>query len=271
MGYTLRESSNEIQERIINTMEFSMGNSCWAEVDRNWECRELSAPFNRLYLVRSGSARLWGGGKEYEMRPGMAFLVPAGMPCSYSCPDRMKKLYFHFNCYRPDRYDLLWGCGQIGSWEVPEALVEKLVRCQSGVSFLDAVTVQQWILGVTADYLRERGLGRDSVISYSEAVADTIDYIRKHLSARLQVEELASRRFVSKTYLREKFRHETGIPLGRYIDEQLIMEAQRRLSQKEDTIGTISRDLGFSDQFYFSRRFTQLCGLSPQVYRKNIK
>ena len=54
-----------------------------------------------------------------------------------------------------------------------------------------------------------------------------------------------------------------------YIDEQLMLEAQRRLIHTKDTVGTISRDLGFCDQFYFSNRFTKLCGVSPRLYRQN--
>ena len=35
------------------------------------------------------------------------------------------------------------------------------------------------------------------------------------------------------------------------------------------SILTLSRRLGFSDQFYFSRRFKEIFGKSPREYRKN--
>ena len=98
-------------------------------------------------------------------------------------------------------------------------------------------------------------------------VLKTIDFINGHISAKLRIKELADRLFVSRTYLTERFRKETGVSLGKYIDDRLMQEAQLRLCRTEDSIYTISLDLGFSDQCYFSRRFKQLCGLTPQQYR----
>ena len=104
---------------------------------------------------------------------------------------------------------------------------------------------------------------------YSEVVVKAMDYIHKHLSARLRNEELAKHLYVSRTYLTDRFRKETGTSLGRYIDDQLMFEAQLRLCKTDSSIRTISKDLGFSDQFYFSRRFKELCGVTPLQYRKN--
>ena len=263
--------ANYGQKQLINSTDFLLSVSEFAQVDDIWHTQNLGVPFNRLYLITSGGAHLWAGGREYEMKPGMAYLLPAGLPCSYSCPEKLEQLCFHFNWFRPDRYDLLWGSSQIGCWPIPEDLSRELVRCQAGSSYLDAATIHQWILSIATVFMRETGMGQDSSVGYSELVADTIAYIRDNLSARLRLEDLANRTFASKTQLRMKFHRETGITLGRYIDEQLLMEAQRRLCQTEDTIGTISRELGFCDQFYFSRRFTQLCGVTPQVYRQNAR
>ena len=124
---------------------------------------------------------------------------------------------------------------------------------------------------MATSFLCESGLGRDSVSGYSRLVTDTIAYIRDNLSSQLRLDNLASISFVSKSQLRNKFRSETGITLGRYIDEQLILEAQRRLCQTEDAISKISFDLGFCDQFYFSNRFSRRCGIAPQVYRKRTR
>ena len=263
--------SSRILVQLLGSMEFSVHATAYACVDNSWKCREIGYPFNRLYLVKSGSALLYCGGKEYRIDPGMAYLLPAGLTCTYRCPDRMEMLYFHFNYTLPDRYDIFWGSSQIGCLPVPDGLWEQLDACVRREQFLDAMTIQQGILTIAVTFIRETGMGRAAAADYSEIVLDTIDYIRRHLSARLRIEQLAQRHFVSRTHLTETFRKETGITLGRYIDEQLMLEAQRRLIHTKDTIGTISRDLCFCDQFYFSNRFTQLCGLPPQVYRKNTK
>ena len=100
---------------------------------------------------------------------------------------------------------------------------------------------------------------------------ETIRYIQSNLSARLSVQMLAERLFVSKSFLSDKFRGEVGVPLGKYIDDQLMASAQWQLLRTDASIGEISNNLGFCDQFYFSRRFKQLCGETPLQYRKKIR
>ena len=62
---------------------------------------------------------------------------------------------------------------------------------------------------------------------------------------------------------------EAGMSPGKYIDNMIFLKAKQMLSDPALTIGQISQKLGFCDQFYFSRRFKQLCGTTPLKYRKN--
>ena len=64
------------------------------------------------------------------------------------------------------------------------------------------------------------------------------------------------------------FNKEVGVSMGRYIDDQLMSEAQRLLDQTYESVAGISQILGFSDPYYFSRRFKQLCGITPLRYRR---
>ena len=84
-------------------------------------------------------------------------------------------------------------------------------------------------------------------------------------------EQLARRLFVSRSFLTERFRRETGVTIGRYLDDQLMAAAQWQLLRTGRSIGEISESLGYCDQFYFARRFKQLCGESPLQYRKKIR
>ena len=259
------------QAQALGQMEFSLGVVAWAELGPAWRSRGLSAPFNRLYLVESGSGTIWTEGQTVKMEPGMAYLLPAGQPCSYDCGDFLNKLFIHFNLYKPDRYDVLWGSREIGCIPLAPGTVSQLRSCLEEGDLLGVLEIQQTVMSLLLRHLRGSGWECDLGDPYSPDVADTIGYIRKNLSARLKVTELARRRFVSRTHLTEAFRRETGITLGRYIDDQLILEAQRRLSQTDQPVGDISRELGFCDQFYFSRRFTQLSGMTPLQYRQSFR
>lgn len=252
-----------------NAITLEISDSGYAQVCSTWHAEETALPFTRIYIVEAGSAWIADRTQTLPMEPNRVYVIPAGAPCAYGCDSHMRKLFFHVNVYRPDRYDILWGSSQIGCFPLEPDLVQRLIHHYQGSSYLDAVIVQRELLGILSAYLDTFQAATENSPSYSDVVAQTIDYIHRNLSAKLRNEELAKRLFISRTYLTDRFRKETGTSLGRYIDDQLMFEAQLRLCKTDASIRTISKELGFSDQFYFSRRFKELCGMTPLQYRKN--
>lgn len=51
------------------------------------------------------------------------------------------------------------------------------------------------------------------------------------------------------------------------IDERIILEARRQLQYTQQSISEIAFDLGYSDQFHFSKTFKRMVTLAPQEYR----
>ena len=119
--------------------------------------------------------------------------------------------------------------------------------------------------------LPQFGLEGEKITTYSENIRKCIAYVHANLRADLRVSELAGLCFVSTRYLAELFVRELGVTPGRYIDDQLILEAQRRLSHSGESVAGISEALGFSDPFYFSRKFKNKCGITPLQYRKKTQ
>lgn len=267
----MNTGTNNSHMHILNETQFALGDSGYTNVGKKWVSSKLSTPFNRLYLVESGGADLYCDDAKIRMEPGMAYLLPAGLPCSYRCEGEMKKLYFHFNLYKPDHYDVLWGGREIGCIPMPEELYVRMCQHYGGSGFADALTLQEGVLYFLTEYLERYDLGLGIFSPYSPDVKDTIDYIHENLSQNLQIEQLAKRQFVSKSYLTAKFREETGVTLGQYIDEQQMIRAQQLLCLTNMSLETISKELGFCDQFYFSRRFKQFNGITPLQYRKKYR
>ena len=103
--------------------------------------------------------------------------------------------------------------------------------------------------------------------SYSINVERTIDYIQKHLSIQLNIPLLSKRLYISESTLTKQFKNEVGITISKYIDDLVFYKAQCMLVKSNKSISQISDELGFCDQFYFSRRFTMKFRESPQKYR----
>lgn len=80
---------------------------------------------------------------------------------------------------------------------------------------------------------------------------------------------IAQRSGISYSLFRKRFLTLTGKTPGQYRAEAIMRRACQRLSQDAASIGSIAADLGFHDQFHFSRRFRQVVGMSPRAFRQS--
>ena len=65
-------------------------------VDTNWNYDNVVSPFWRLYLVKSGEAKVFHHNKVFELKPGFLYLVPALTFSRYQCDTKMDQYYLHF-------------------------------------------------------------------------------------------------------------------------------------------------------------------------------
>jgi AraC family transcriptional regulator len=63
------------------------------------------------------------------------------------------------------------------------------------------------------------------------------------------------------------FKHALGIPPHRYVLQERIREAQRKLAVGRMSISELALNLGFSDQSHFSRAFRKVTGTTPKRYQ----
>ena len=58
--------------------------------------------------------------------------------------------------------------------------------------------------------------------------------------------------------------------MGEYINDTIMFEAGQLLLKTGLSVLAVSEKYGFSDQFYFSRRFKEKFGMSPLKYRQSV-
>lgn len=93
------------------------------------------------------------------------------------------------------------------------------------------------------------------------------DYIQLHLAEKITLESLAEQVNYSVNYLSRKFRRETGKNVMDYITECKVERAKEMLLSGEESIQSISEQLGFSTQSYFGAQFKKITGMSAGEYR----
>jgi AraC-like DNA-binding protein len=237
-------------------------------LDTEWNLQNLRASFTRVYFPLDGEGILRFGEETITIRPGNIYIVPSGLNFSGYCPKYLNKIYVHLTLRRPDGSDLLAGidrCLVLSCREEKIAEVESLYR---SADLRAVLRLKQLLYELLLDAI-ELSPPRDlSTTPHSPTTKAALQYIDEHLHAGLTIDELASALFVSKLGLQKGFREELGKPIGKYIDDCLMARAERDLLDSDLSIKEISDRLGFCDQFYFSRKFTQSHGMSPRKFRQ---
>ena len=93
-------------------------------------------------------------------------------------------------------------------------------------------------------------------------------YIQYHVDEDLRIDQLASRVYLSQTYLSYIFKKETGMTLSRYIRQCRMEKAKELLTTTDMKIVQVCEKVGFSNVSYFCQSFREYTGMSPEKYRK---
>lgn len=94
------------------------------------------------------------------------------------------------------------------------------------------------------------------------------EYVFKHLTEKITLNELATAVGYSKNYLTRLFKEKTGLTISSYIRQQKILEAKNQLASTNRSISKIAVDLGFVDQSHLTKVFNHYEKMTPQEYRK---
>ena len=93
-------------------------------------------------------------------------------------------------------------------------------------------------------------------------------YIREHYTEPLTLEQLSAQFHLNPSYLCTMFREKTGHTVVKYLNIQRVEAAKHHLLNPKYTLHEIAPLVGISNEFYFSRLFKQLEGISPSEFRR---
>lgn len=98
------------------------------------------------------------------------------------------------------------------------------------------------------------------------SVESTLTYMENHYKKPITVKQLAEQANVSIWQYSQLFRKITGKKPLHYLTELRLNHAKRLLLECKRPLREIARQVGFSDEYYFNRRFRQMTGVPPGQY-----
>ena len=100
-----------------------------------------------------------------------------------------------------------------------------------------------------------------------EHIYAVLEYVRKHYSQHITVEQMAELAGYAKTYFCRQFKSITGIPFYRYLTCYRISVACMLMEDKHPSMSSIARNTGFSSLPLFSRAFKEITGMTPSQFQ----
>ena len=249
--------------------DLSVSSSGYVTTDATWRQMPLPSPYSRLYFVTGGSGMIISDTEQLPLEPGYVYLAPCGASCGFYGTDSVTKLFFHINFTMPNGYDLFASCKKFLRIPYSVSRTEQLSDWFRSNDTVKLALLKCSIWEVVASFASILRLADGEQGNYSESVRKAIAYIRENLAAGLTVKTVADAVFCSSGVLSQAFHQEIGVTIGQYIEDLVMQEAQWRLLESNGSIGQISSELGFCDQFYFTRRFSKRFQISPRDYRKS--
>lgn len=254
----------------LSGLEIEIDNGDYAMLDRLWNNKKVCDPFSRLYYIKDGAGEIVYRGEKIELKPGVVYLIPAECEFDYSCDNYLEKIFFHIYVNTLERYDLLSNIKKICEIPFDMSEFDELKMCLETNDYMKLIKLRRIIYDTIYKMSEKYSFGSVPIKQYSDAVKKAIKYIHRHTRISLSTESISDSLFISQSKLRKDFKKETGVSIGKYIDDMVFFKAKRLLNKGYLSINEISQKLGFCDQFYFSRRFKERFGEPPSSYRKKI-
>ena len=131
----------------------------------------------------------------------------------------------------------------------------------TGFALARLCRVQQLLADVTAYQQRISSIK-------TSWLAEATELLQEYIDAPPNYAELAKTSGMTYEGFRKRFAREAGIAPGKYVTQMRMEQACERLVGSQATIKDVARDLGFFDEFHFSKQFKKTIGMTPKEFRR---
>ncbi len=211
-------------------------------------------------------------GKTYTLRENEAFCIPHNTPHRYyACAeDPWSILWVHFkgedvSCFPLEECRVV-SLSSAHATNRMHFLFDLLFRVLDGHYTLgNFIYISQVLSLILSEaYFREK---QNSVREQNKHVTNVIRYMYRHLEENLTLADLAAEFELSKSYLNAVFQKYTQHSPMDFFIHLKMKQACRLLRTTDLYIYQIAGALGYADQYYFSRIFRKVVGMSPKEYK----
>ncbi len=205
------------------------------------------------------------------------FIISAGMPHSYHSDEQnpWSIYWIHFSGFKSGNYSR-FACqamaierGKISRINDRLDLFSEIFRnLDRGFSIETLEYVNLCLPHLLASFTHLSQFREVHKADENDPVALSINFMLENLARKLRLDDIASETGLSASHYSRLFQDRTGHSPIDYFIQLKVQRACRLLDNSGWMIADVAREMGFDDQFYFSRVFRKVMGMSPAEYRK---
>ncbi|GAA3399601.1 AraC family transcriptional regulator [Paenibacillus hodogayensis] len=223
-----------------------------------------------LLIARSGEGRLTVDLDEHRLRPDTVYIARPGQTIGVTAVQEGLDFYvFPFDARREGEPDEPFPFqGEIPVYPETQTgvLSELLYHCSRSDDALERFRGQSAFQELLYWTMKRIRLLPDS--DSKTALERTRAYIESHYHESLTIEQLARMAEISPKYYVDLFKKTYGKSAIDYVTEARVNGAKQLMMHSDARLRDIAHQVGYSDEFYFSRKFKQAVGMSPTAYMK---
>lgn len=231
--------------------------STYNELDDTKEHRSISEEYEFYHAVRDGNLDYVRKNCEQH-----TFEKPDGMGLLSINPLTNLKYHYCITAALLSRHCIEGGMETELAYRLSDMYISKLDFCH------DKEAIVNWHDKMVLDFTGKMYLLKTHN-GLSISVSAALDYIYKHITETITLNDIAKATSLSSCYLSRLFAKETGLSIKDYILEKKIEKAQNLLKYSDSTSAEIAQFLSFSSQSHFISTFKRLTGMTPKKYKDN--
>lgn len=259
----------------------------------DWNWKNVSSPFTRIYYVTEGYAKIELAKGIYLLRPNHMYLIPAFTKHNCICNSYFCHYYLHiyeehqqgYSIYDEWDFPIEISCDELDlplikhlceinphmklpkpdpiSYDNQPTLIQNVLKNKQR-SFYDKVESRGIVYQLLSRFIKH---AQQKAKNQDGRIEKVLSYIHNHLYEPIELNTLAEIACLSKDHFIRLFKHETCTTPLQFINQKKIEKAQLLLVTEDMPVKDIAFTVGFDDYSYFNRLFRKMTGTTPKEYK----